>query len=93
MQPLNREEIIAAFDDKDALLVFSVGGGSQKASYNLVLAMETAKEVGARIVSIVSRDGGAAQPGQGSGAARPPLRPTSPSLSAMIRQGSFRMIL
>ena len=46
---------------KDALLVFSVGGGSEKASYNLVLAMEAAKEVGARIVSIVSRDGGAAK--------------------------------
>ena len=46
---------------KDALLVFSVGGGSLKASYNLVLAMEAAKEVGARIVSIVSRDGGAAK--------------------------------
>ena len=45
----------------DALLIFSVGGGSKKASYNLVLAMETAKEVGARIVSIVSRDGGAAK--------------------------------
>ena len=45
----------------DALLVFSVGGGSSKASYNLVLAMETAKDVGARIVSIVSRDGGAAK--------------------------------
>ena len=49
------------FSAKDALLVFSVGGGSEKASYNLVLAMEAAKEVGARIVSIVSRDGGAAK--------------------------------
>ena len=47
--------------NKDVLLVFSVGGGSLKTSYNLVLAMETAKEVGANIISIVSRDGGAAK--------------------------------
>ena len=53
--------LTSKLSDKDALLVFSVGGGSQKASYNLVLAMETAKEVDARIVSIVSRDGGAAK--------------------------------
>ena len=53
--------LTSKLSDKDALLIFSVGGGSNKASYNLVLAMETAKEVGARIVSIVSRDGGAAK--------------------------------
>ena len=53
--------LTSKLSDKDALLIFSVGGGSKKASYNLVLAMETAKEVGARIVSIVSRDGGAAK--------------------------------
>ena len=53
--------LTSKLSDKDALLVFSVGGGSQKDSYNLVLAMETAKEIGARIVSIVSRDGGAAK--------------------------------
>jgi D-sedoheptulose 7-phosphate isomerase len=53
--------LTSKLSDKDALLIFSVGGGSKKASYNLVLAMETAKEVGTRIVSIVSRDGGAAK--------------------------------
>jgi D-sedoheptulose 7-phosphate isomerase len=53
--------ITSKLSAKDALLVFSVGGGSKKASYNLVLAMETAREVGARIISIVSRDGGAAK--------------------------------
>jgi D-sedoheptulose 7-phosphate isomerase len=53
--------LTSKLSDKDALLIFSVGGGSKKASYNLVLAMETAKEVGARVVSIVSRDGGAAK--------------------------------
>jgi D-sedoheptulose 7-phosphate isomerase len=45
----------------DALLILSVGGGSEKASLNLVRAMEHAKEIGASIVSIVSRDGGKAK--------------------------------
>jgi D-sedoheptulose 7-phosphate isomerase len=44
----------------DALLVFSVGGGSEekKISVNLVNAMNLAREVGARVISIVGRDGG-----------------------------------
>jgi D-sedoheptulose 7-phosphate isomerase len=45
----------------DGLLVFSVGGGSATTSQNLVLAMELAKARGARIVSVVSRDGGKAR--------------------------------
>jgi D-sedoheptulose 7-phosphate isomerase len=45
----------------DAVMVFSVGGGSATTSRNLVLAMEHAKSVGARILSIVSRDGGRAK--------------------------------
>jgi D-sedoheptulose 7-phosphate isomerase len=45
---------------RDALLVFSVGGGSATTSRNLVLAMELAKEVGARVLAVVSRDGGRA---------------------------------
>ena len=47
-------------NSKDTVLVFSVGGGSDTTSKNLVLAMQAAKEVGASIVSIVSRDGGKA---------------------------------
>lgn len=47
-------------NSKDTIMVFSVGGGSDTTSRNLVMAMEFAKEVGASIVSIVSRDGGAA---------------------------------
>lgn len=47
--------------DGDVLLVFSVGGGSATVSQNLCLAMEHAKEVGARIVSVVSRTGGRAR--------------------------------
>ena len=46
--------------DKDGLLVFSVGGGSPSASLNLVRAMDLAKERGAQIVAVVSRDGGRA---------------------------------
>ena len=42
----------------DGLLVLSVGGGSKTASQNLVRAMDLAKAKGAKIVSIVSRDGG-----------------------------------
>lgn len=45
----------------DAVLVFSVGGGSAKTSYNLVKAMEFAKQKGAKVLSIVSRTGGSAK--------------------------------
>lgn len=42
----------------DMLLIFSVGGGSANTSQNLVQAMDYAKEVGAQIIAVVSRDGG-----------------------------------
>jgi D-sedoheptulose 7-phosphate isomerase len=45
---------------KDAILVFSVGGGNleKNVSPNLVRALQYAKAVGAKIVGIVGRDGG-----------------------------------
>ena len=45
---------------KDAVLVFSVGGGNREknVSVNLVRALELAVERGARIYGIVGRDGG-----------------------------------
>jgi D-sedoheptulose 7-phosphate isomerase len=45
---------------KDAVLVFSVGGGNREknVSVNLVRALETAKTVGAAIYGIVGKDGG-----------------------------------
>ncbi len=45
---------------KDAVLVFSVGGGNREkqVSVNLVRALETAQRIGARIFGIVGRDGG-----------------------------------
>ena len=49
---------VSKLDQNDAILVFSVGGGSDHTSYNLVKAMEYAKSKGSKILSIVSRDGG-----------------------------------
>src|SRR3954453_20204601 len=45
---------------KDALLVFSVGGGDREknVSANLVSALELAKERGAAVLGVVGRDGG-----------------------------------
>jgi D-sedoheptulose 7-phosphate isomerase len=45
---------------RDAVLVFSVGGGSREhnISMNLVRAIELAKDVGAGVFGIVGRDGG-----------------------------------
>lgn len=45
---------------KDAVLVFSVGGGNaeKNVSVNLVRALELAQEVGAKIFGIVGKDGG-----------------------------------
>ena len=45
---------------KDALLIFSVGGGNleKNVSPNLVNAIQLAKQVGASVIGIVGRDGG-----------------------------------
>ena len=45
---------------KDAVLIFSVGGGNREknVSVNLVRALELAKEVGAQVFGIVGKDGG-----------------------------------
>jgi D-sedoheptulose 7-phosphate isomerase len=45
---------------KDALLILSVGGGNveKNVSPNLVAAMQLAKQVGARVIGIVGKDGG-----------------------------------
>ena len=47
----------------DALLIFSVGGGNpeKNISTNLIRAMDLAKEVGAKVFSIVGKDGGYAK--------------------------------
>jgi D-sedoheptulose 7-phosphate isomerase len=45
---------------RDAVFVLSVGGGSleQNISPNIVTALQHAKEVGAKVIGIVGRDGG-----------------------------------
>ncbi len=48
-------------NDKDAIMVFSVGGGSETTSLNIVNALKLAKECGAKVISIVSRTGGYAK--------------------------------
>ena len=45
-------------NNNDAIMVFSVGGGSQTTSLNIVRALEYSKGVGAKILAIVSRTGG-----------------------------------
>jgi D-sedoheptulose 7-phosphate isomerase len=52
---------VSRLSEPDALLVFSVGGGSRehRVSTNLVRAMEAAKAVGASIFGVVGSPGGA----------------------------------
>jgi len=51
---------VSRINSRDSVLVFSVGGGNREknVSVNLVKALETAKDVGARIFGIVGKDGG-----------------------------------
>lgn len=51
---------VSRVSSKDALLVFSVGGGNREknVSMNLVKALELGKSVGAKIYGIVGKDGG-----------------------------------
>lgn len=45
-------------NEKDTVMVFSVGGGSETTSLNIVNALKLAKEKGSKVISIVSRSGG-----------------------------------
>lgn len=47
-------------NSKDALLILSVGGGNleKNVSPNLVAALQLAKQVGARVIGLVGKDGG-----------------------------------
>jgi D-sedoheptulose 7-phosphate isomerase len=51
---------VSRINEKDGLLIFSVGGGNlaKNVSPNLVNAIQLAKRVGASVVGIVGRDGG-----------------------------------
>jgi D-sedoheptulose 7-phosphate isomerase len=60
---------------RDALLIFSVGGGSREKniSGNLVTAIELAQHVGAKVFGIVGRDGGATRAAADASVVIPPL--------------------
>jgi D-sedoheptulose 7-phosphate isomerase len=51
---------VSRLDDKDAVFILSVGGGSVEAniSPNLVAAANHAKAMGAKVIGILGRDGG-----------------------------------
>ena len=51
---------VSKFCEKDALFVFSVGGGSEekKISVNLVNCIKLANEKGSKVLGVVGRDGG-----------------------------------
>src|SRR5882672_11838365 len=52
---------VSRLSARDAVLVFSVGGGNREknVSMNLVLALELCAEVGAVVFGVVGKDGGA----------------------------------
>src|SRR5258706_2132827 len=52
---------VSRLSARDAVLVFSVGGGNREKniSMNLVLALELAQKAGAKIFGVVGKDGGA----------------------------------
>jgi D-sedoheptulose 7-phosphate isomerase len=52
---------VSRIGEKDAILVFSVGGGNREknVSVNLIKCIDLAKERGAKVYGIVGRDGGA----------------------------------
>jgi D-sedoheptulose 7-phosphate isomerase len=60
---------------RDAILVFSVGGGSRARgiSTNIVRAVETARSAGARVLGIVGRDGGMTRAAADASVLIPPL--------------------
>ena len=51
---------VSRFNSNDAVFVFSVGGGSKgkNISMNLVKVVDYAKEIGAKVVGVVGKDGG-----------------------------------
>lgn len=51
---------VSRFNSRDCVFVFSVGGGNEekKISSNLVYVVKYAKELGAKVVGVVGRDGG-----------------------------------
>ena len=51
---------VSKINEKDAVMVYSVSGGGENTSQNLVQAMLAAREVGAKVFSITGRTNGEA---------------------------------
>ncbi len=51
---------VSRLNNKDMILIFSVGGGNieKNISANLVYALQYSKEIGAKVIGVVGRDGG-----------------------------------
>src|SRR2546423_10236662 len=66
--------------DRDAVLVFSVGGGDRERniSANLVAALEVAQGAGAKVFGIVGRDGGFTRQVADASVVIPALHPQHP---------------
>lgn len=47
------------FNNKDCIFIYSVGGGTETTSRNLVLAIDYAKSLGARVLGVVGKETGA----------------------------------
>jgi D-sedoheptulose 7-phosphate isomerase len=68
---------VSRLGPSDALLIFSVGGGSSEknVSPNLVRAIELAGQVGAKVFGVVGKDGGATKRAAEACVVIPPLYP------------------
>ena len=76
-------------NEKDAVLVFSVGGGSKEnnISANIVYALDVAKEKKAKIMGVVSRDGGYTAKMADACVVVPPINPNTITPHAEAFQG------
>lgn len=68
---------VSRIGEKDAILVFSVGGGNREknVSVNLIKCIDLAKERGAKVYGIVGRDGGATKKGADACVVIPTVHP------------------
>jgi len=78
-------------NEKDAVLVFSVGGGSKEnnISANIVYALDVAKEKKAKIMGVVSRDGGYTAKMADACVIVPPINPNTITPHAESFQGTI----
>ena len=76
-------------DEKDAVFVLSVGGGSKEnnISANIVYALDVAKEKKAKIMGVVSRDGGYTAKMANACVVVPPINPNTITPHAEAFQG------